>query len=122
MAIPKISLLPDKLDLALYAGDGVSIRLTITDNNDVPIPITGGITAQIRETRLDADPLADFNFDLNEFEPGVVVLSLNGVQTASLITTEDKFKGFWDVQWQAENQEPITLVQGKVECDADVTR
>lgn len=122
MAIPKISLLPDKLDLALYAGDGVSIRLTITDNNNVPIPITGGITAQIRETRLDAEALADFNFDLNEFEPGVVVLSLNGVQTASLITTEDKFKGFWDVQWQAENQEPITLVQGKVECDADVTR
>lgn len=122
MAIPKISLLPDKLDLALYAGDGVSIKLTITDNAGTPIPVTEGITAQIRETRLDAEALADFNFDVNEFEPGIVILSLNGVQTASLITTEDKFKGVWDVQWQAENQEPITLVQGKVECDADVTR
>lgn len=123
MAIPKISLLPDKLDLALYAGDGASIRLTITDNLDVPVPLLPGeIKAQIRQTRLDADPLAEFNFNIDDAVPNVVVITLNGTQTAALITDEDRFLGVWDVQWIKENEDPVTLAQGKVECDADVTR
>lgn len=123
MPIPKISLLPDKLDLALYAGDGASIMLTVTDNAGAPVPIVPGeIRAQIRQDRLSAEALAEFNFNIDEDVPNVVVLVLNGEQTASLITNEDKFKGVWDVQWVQLNQEPVTLAQGKVECDADVTR
>lgn len=123
MAIPKISLLPDKLDLALYAGDGAAIMLTVTDNAGVPVPlIPGEIMAQIRLTRMDVDALADFTFNIDDQTPNVVLLTLNGVQTAALITEEPKFKGVWDVQWVQENQEPVTLAQGKVEVDADVTR
>lgn len=122
MAVPKISLLPDKLDLALYAGDGASIKLTVTDNAGVPIALSGDIQAQIRQNRLDAESLADFTYNLDDDFPGVVILTLYGTQTAALITDEDKFKGVWDVQWQQENQEPVTLAQGKVEVDADVTR
>jgi hypothetical protein len=123
MPTPKISLLPDKLDLALYAGDGASIMLTVTDNEDNPVSLLPGeITAQIRQARLDTESLAEFGFNIDEAIPHVVVLYLNGSQTAALITDEEKFKGAWDVQWIQENQEPVTLAQGKVEVDADVTR
>lgn len=122
MPTPKISLLPDKLDLALYAGDGASIQLTVTDLDGEPVPITGDYTAQIRKARLDTDSLADFNIDWVDEALGVINISLTGVQTAALITDEEMFKGVWDVQWHPENAEPITLLQGKVECDADVTR
>ena len=122
MPTPKISLLPDKLDLALYAGDGVNIELSVSDNDGVPIPIESGITAQIRKERLDVDPLVEFNFNIVDPATGVVFLSLQGSQTAALITDEPIFKGVWDVQWVPENQEPVTLLQGKVECDADVSR
>lgn len=123
MPTPKISLLPDKLDLALYAGDGASIMLTVTDNLGVPVPIIPGvIRAQIRQDRLSVDALAEFNYNIDEATPNVVVLELYSAQTAALITDEDTFKGVWDVEWTKENQEPVTLAQGKVECDADVTR
>lgn len=123
MPTPKINLLPSKLDLSIYAGDGVAIRLTVTDNAGLPIElIPGEISAQIRATRLDADAVADFNYNIDDETPHIVELSLQGAQTAALITDEEIFKGFWDVQWVKENQEPVTLAQGKVECDADVTR
>jgi hypothetical protein len=123
MATPKISLLPDKLDLALYAGDGASVQLTVTNNADEPVSLLPGeITAQIRADRLATDALADFNQNFDDATPHIVVLTLTGAQTAALITDEPIFRGVWDVQWVAENQEPVTLAQGKVECDADVTR
>lgn len=123
MPTPKINLLPSKLDLALYAGDGATIRLTVTDNAGLAIPLLPGeVTAQIRANRLDADPLAEFTPDFSGDDLNILTLSLYGSQTAALITDEEIFKGFWDVQWVKENQEPITLAQGKVEVDADVTR
>jgi hypothetical protein len=123
MPTPKISNLPSKLDLALYAGDGASVKLTVTDNAGVAIPLQPGeVTAQIRAHRLDADALVEFNANFDDLVPNTVLLTLTGDQTASIITDEDVFKGFWDVQWVAENQEPVTLAQGKVEVDADVTR
>lgn len=123
MPTPKINLLPNKLDLALYAGDGASVRLIVTDNADGPVPlIPGEIKAQIRKARLDVAPLAEFNWDVNDLTPNIVDISLNGTQTADLITDDERFLGVWDVQWVKENQEPVTLAQGKVEVDADVTR
>jgi hypothetical protein len=51
------------------------------------------------------------------------MISLTGDQTASLMTVNgNQFKGAWDVQWTPENVEPVTLLQGNVTCDEDVTR
>lgn len=122
MATPKISLIPEELDLALYAGDGAAIQLTVTDNDSVSLPVDGEVTAQIRKTRVDVEVLAEFAADLSNGATGVVVISLTGDQTAALIETKPVFKGVWDVQWQKAGAQPITLVQGKVECNADVTR
>ena len=43
-----INLQPEVLDLILYAGDGVDLRITCTDGAGAPIDITGAVSAQIR--------------------------------------------------------------------------
>ena len=122
MPKPRIDLRPNTLDLELYAGDGASIQLAIMDNEGRPIPIEGEVIAHIREARLDASPMAEFDADLTDSELGIVLVSLTGEKTAALIDTELLFSGAWDVQWVAPGSEPITLIQGRVKCYADVTR
>lgn len=118
----EIDLTPQILDLILYAGDGVNIRLTITDKDDAVVPLTGTIEAEIRVKRPDPDPVvAQFDVDLSEATDGIVLLSLTGEQTQTLVT-EKKFTGVWDVQWTATDAQPRTLCQGKVECVNDVSR
>jgi hypothetical protein len=125
----QLSTQPAELDLALYAGDGVSFKLICTDNATPPQPVnvTGDIQAQVRVDRLAADPpVAAFSADMVGADVGEVVLSLTGDQTQDMVNdpsaTKGKFSGVWDVQWTATGGEPRTLCQGKVECVADVTR
>lgn len=115
----KISRVPESLDLALYAGDGVSIRLSLTNSAKDPIQVTGTMKAQIRSTHSAPEASAEFTAVP---EDNAVVISLTGDQTQALVTGEDKFEGVWDIQWVPQDGEPVTLVRGKVTCDADVTR
>ena len=122
-----IDLKPQVLDLSLYAGDGVEFRLICTDGAGDPLNVTGDVTAQIRANRdTTSTPIAEFAANLVEADQGIVVLSLTGEETQDLVddpsTSKGKFQGVWDVQWSPSGQEPRTLVQGKVECVADVTR
>ncbi len=122
-----IDLKPQVLDLSLYAGDGVEFRLICTDGAGDPLNVTGDVTAQIRANRdTTSDTIAEFAANLVEADQGIVVLSLTGEDTQDLVedpsTNKGKFQGVWDVQWTPSGQEPRTLVQGKVECVADVTR
>lgn len=79
-----ISLTPQVVSLSLYAGDGVSLRLVATDSLGVPIDLTGTVTAQIRESRTADLSLADFTVDLTDAIDGIVMLTLDGTQTAAL--------------------------------------
>ena len=122
-----IDLKPQVLDLSLYAGDGVEFRLICTDGAGDPLNVSGDVTAQIRANRdTTSTPIAEFAANLVEADQGIVVLSLTGEETQDLVddpsTSKGKFQGVWDVQWSPSGQEPRTLVQGKVECVADVTR
>lgn len=122
MAKKKLSFIPQALDLSLYAGDGAGVRFTITDSLGAALPLTGEMKAEIRASREDADPaLAEFDVDLTDFSDGIVLISLTGTQTHSLITDTEKFVGVWDLQWIPTGGEPVTLVQGAVECSPDVT-
>ena len=125
----QLSIQPSVLDLALYAGDGVSFRLICTDNADPPQPVdlTGDIQAQIRVDRSSTgDPVATFSADMDGANIGEITLSLTGEQTADLMdgtgVVKGKFTGVWDIQWTQAGGQPRTLCQGKVECVADVTR
>jgi hypothetical protein len=123
MAAVKISLVPSELDLALYAGDGVSLIFTLNDSSGQPLNVTGAVTAQIRAVRSDVSSVADFAADLTGGAQGDVVLSLTGDQTADLIPASfQQFKGVWDMQWTRNGGQPVTVLQGAITCDPDVTR
>lgn len=122
MAKKKLSFIPQVADISLYAGDGPTIKITITDSLLAAVPLTGDMKAQIRATREAVDPaLAEFAIDSSDFATGIVVISLTGDETHDLITGNEKFEGVWDLQWTPTGAEPVTLVQGEVECFPDVT-
>lgn len=123
----RINVQPQTLDLALYAGDGVSFRLTCKDKTGATVNITGAVEAQIRVERLAPDPpIVEFTSDLTNAATGIIKLSLTGVQTKILVddasAVTGKFRGVWDLQWTPSGLEPFTICQGSVECVADVTR
>jgi len=127
--MPYLEVLPPVVNITFYAGDGVSFKLVFKTNEDPqePIPITGTIEAQIRLNRDLVTPvLVPFSTDMSEADDGVVYISLTGEQTQDCIehisTKKGKFKGVWDVEWVAPGSEPRTVIQGDVECLADVTR
>jgi len=123
MAAPvKISLIPSSLDLELYAGDGVSLVFGLNDSDGQPLDVTGTVIAQIRESRAHIEAAADFTADLTNGSTGQVVLSLTGAQTGTLIGEKGRFEGVWDMQWTKDGAEPVTVLQGSVTCDPDVTR
>lgn len=53
---------------------------------------------------------------------GVLVLTLTGDQTDALLNGGNKFTGVYDIEWTPAGAEPVTLVQGGVTCERDVTR
>ena len=122
----QINVQPQVLDLALYAGDGVSFRLKCTNAAGAPIDVTGAVSAQVRLSRRDPEAIVQFTASMVDAYQGVVVLSLTGADTQELSDHESsvdgKFTGVWDVQWTAAGAQPRTLCQGKVECVSDVTR
>jgi hypothetical protein len=123
MARPStVSLVPPAIDLKLYAGDGANLRLTATDLTGEPFDLRGIVRSQIRASRRDLDALAEWDVEMAEAEQGVVVLRLTGADTRSLMADSDKFKGVWDCVWTMADSEPVTLIQGDVQCDMDVTR
>ncbi len=123
MAKKTINYVPQSVDLILYAGDGTSFSLTVTDPDKVPINLTGTMLAQIRVERDSVDPpSAEFDIDLTNAANGVAVLELSGADTQALVVDDTKFVGVWDIQWTPTNGEPMTLCQGKVECMPDVSR
>lgn len=114
---------PQTINLELYAGDGAAMKFTLKDPNGNPWPFDGEWTAQIKAKRTDATPIVSWAIDLSQQAEGIVTISLSGAQTASLIPSgKTKFFGVWDLQYVATGSEPQTFVQGKVTCDADVTR
>lgn len=122
-----INLHPQVLDLELYAGDGVSLRFTCLDKNQAPVDVSGTVRAQIRISRLDADPpIVVFTVGVIDAYLGIIILSLTGDQTQELLDDESasggRFTGVWDLEWDAADDEPRTLCQGAVSCVADVTR
>ena len=116
----KIDLVPQSVDLALYAGDGASIRVTVASPQGIPQPVTGTVLAQIKAARTDATALEVFTADLSLAAQGIVRINLTGAQTAALVNGTD-FSGVWDVQNTPTGGQPITLVQGKVTCVHDVS-
>jgi hypothetical protein len=126
--IPEISLVPEEVNLRLYAGDGAKIILNFAQAGQ-PLPMDGGeLTAQLRTNRVDTEPVAIWAVDDSNAASGQIIISLTGEQTTALMEVHAHlnlwfgWQGSWDVQWQPTDSEPITLFQGNCYCDSDVTR
>lgn len=126
--VTTIDLVPQTLNLRLYAGDGVTINLRFVQAGE-PLPMDDGlIKAEIRTNRLDPDPLVTWTVDASEAADGLITISLSGDQTRELMEDFRKtqlwsaWKGVWDVQWQQTGTQPLTIFQGDCYCDSDVTR
>lgn len=120
--MPTVSLAPPKVDLALYAGDGANLRLVATDLDGEPFDLRGTVRAQIRQTRRDPEPLLEWAVEMAEAEQGIIALRLAGDDTRGLMKEAGTFKGVWDCVWVMDGSEPVTLLQGDVHCELDVTR
>jgi hypothetical protein len=107
-----IDLRPEAVDITGYAGDTLSVRVTVSD----PAIVAGGTwTAQIRQTQSSAEIKATFAITIES--PGVAVLTLAADDTDAL----GGFVGVWDCQVTAGTV-ARTIVQGKISFDPDVTR
>jgi len=123
MKASEVSNIPQQVNLILYAGDGVALRLTATNaENGNSLDLGGELLAHVKAHRADTEPLVEFTINSDQAENGILDLFLTGQQTSELFADGKQFKGAWDVQWLAEGEEPRTLVQGTVICDLDVTR
>jgi hypothetical protein len=125
---PEINLVPQRMDLRLYAGDGATLVLRFVQEGQ-PLDMSNGeLTAQIRTNRTDPEPLATWAVDASKAADGLMTLTLTGEQTSALMAAHEELQlwtgwvGVWDVQWKQTGSEPLTLFQGKCYCDSDVTR
>lgn len=117
-----VSLKPPVINLALYAGDGANLRLVATDLDGDPFDLRGTVRAQIRQTRRDPELLLEWAVEMAQAEQGIIILRLTGEQTRGLMKDAGTFKGVWDCVWTMDDSEPVTLLQGDVNCELDVTR
>jgi hypothetical protein len=119
-----VTRLPPGLNLVMYAGDDFPFYVEAQYPNGDPWPLEGELLAQIRRRRSDDDVLTEFEIDTTDADEGIVYLSLTGEQTADLIPSGlESFTGVWDLEWvKTPTTDPVTLFQGTVRCNLDVTR
>lgn len=114
----KVDLTPAVLDILLYAGDGTDFQLIFKDDNEVVIDVSALTwTSQIRKTRT-SDTAFDIIIDISSAADGIITLHIS--DTVSRALSE---RGQWDLQCTSDTRpEPLTIVQGSVKCQQDVTR
>lgn len=113
-----IDVSPAILDLVLYAGDGTSFQVKFIDENDVITDVSDLVwTAQIRKTRT-TDIAADLEIDTTNASTGIIIVHIPADVTRTLAK-----KSQWDLQsTSSSDSEPLTILQGTVSCNLDVTR
>ena len=109
--------LPGVLDLTIYRGDDANFQVTITDpeTEDPLVLPTSGWRAQVRVDKDAAVVLFTITVDATDAGSGVVVLSIDGADTASV--TDDA--AVWDMENTTQER---TYLAGKVRLKGQVSR
>lgn len=108
---------PTRVDLHIYAGDDVTVKVNVNNVDGTPADLTGvSAKAQVRAKASDVDALADFSTSVDP--AGVVLLGLDAAST-SLFPAQ----GVWDCELLFAGGSPkTTIVSGSVRTRAEVTR
>ena len=114
----KIDVSPAILDLVLYAGDGTHFQVKFTDDAGAVIDVSDlSWTAQIRKTRT-SDVAFDLEIETTDAANGLITVHISDEVTRALPKS-----GQWDLQsTSVSDPEPLTILQGAVTCNQDVTR
>ena len=109
---------PVDQDLTLTRGDTETLVITITDDNDTPINVTGRTyRAQIRSSQDSRTVKASFTCVVTNGAAGQITCTLSAADSATLPVG----LGYWDFE---ENASGVisTIISGTVTVLADVTR
>jgi len=121
-----IDVTPAQLDLTLYAGDGLKLRFvfTLSATGDPWEGADGDWEAQVRTAEADPDILVSFVIDDSDADDGIIIASLTGDDTRSILAaiTGPVKNCYWDLQQTPTGEEPRTWYKGKVKSGQDVTR
>ena len=107
----------------MYRGDDYTLRVVITDNDDVPVDITGwSFSSSMKLSVFMEDSEAPVSVDVPtvsgpEAEAGVVYVTYPSDQTKDLIPTQHVV----DLQ-RVYNGKVVTILSGAVSVLGDVTR
>lgn len=107
---------PSRVDLNIYAGDDVAVRINVKNPGGTPADLTGAVaTAQIRASHTADVALADFDTVVDP--SGVVMISLDAATTAALPGW-----AVWDCQIVAPAGQVTTIAAGSIRTAQEVTR
>jgi hypothetical protein len=115
-----MSSLPAKHDITIYRGDYWSLSVQITDDNDVPIDLTGAVfLSQIRSTTDDALVLSVITVTPVNLSNGDLLLEIEGSVSGALDFTRKT--PVYDVQITLSSK-PETYLYGDVTLLKDVSK
>lgn len=117
-----IDLTPDTLDLVLYAGDGCDFQISFVDNTNMPIDVSSwSWNAQIRKVRSSVDYIP-LEINTTNASNGILILGVSSTITTELASSLTNTSSQWDLESIPAGGSPITILQGSVICNLDVTR
>ena len=114
-----INAIPPTLDLNIYAGDDVTISLTITAPGGFPYDLTGTLLAQIRKAH-GQEVIGLFTTNTPDPATGVTHLTLTNDSTRAL--GDDGGRHSWDLQLTDAGGIITTLVKGALSTSLDITQ
>lgn len=119
----RINSTPGVLDIHLYAGDVGDFKINFKDVEGVAVPVNDKTwTAQIRKSRTSIDCI-DLEIDTVNTPYGSITVKIPPSVTRSLAEGAWGKTAQWDIQCtDSAGVNTVTVLQGSVFCELDVTR
>lgn len=119
----RVNSTPAVLDIYLYAGDVGDFQINFKDVAGSSVPVNDKTwTAQIRKSRSSIE-FIDLEIDTHNSPYGSLIVKIPGEVSRTLSEGTWGKTSQWDIQCtDSEGGNPITVLQGTVYCDMDVTK
>jgi hypothetical protein len=104
------------------ANDLNEFTVTVTQSG-VPVDLTGYVPASMaRREPTDAEPAIVAVVEILDALAGTMAVRFPGDQVFDTLAGQAQWCGYWDLQIQAGDEDPVTLLAGSLVAQMDVTR